>query len=91
MCHDNYDYYFRNRYISILKCSRVMRMCFLQHIPTSLAKLSHLRYLDLSNGYFENLPSVTRLKHLQTLKLFHCERLKELPELKKKFDQPKAS
>ena len=83
---DNYGYCFKNKYISILKCSRVMKMCYIQKIPISLAKLSHLRYLDLSNGYFENLPSaVTRLKHLQTLKLFHCENLRGWPRNMKKL------
>ena len=57
--------YLRNRYVSSLKCSLVMKVGSRQHILTSLAKLSHFMYLDLSYGSFENLPSVvTRLKHL---------------------------
>ncbi|KAK9141227.1 hypothetical protein Scep_010908 [Stephania cephalantha] len=48
---------------------------------SSLGKLKHLRYLDLSATSIKSLPKwVTRLYHLQTLKLIHCYRLVELPE-----------
>ncbi|CBI24932.3 unnamed protein product, partial [Vitis vinifera] len=76
------------RVISSFKCLRVMKLIGLLSLDalTSLAKLSHLRYLDLSSGCFEILPSaITRLKHLQTLKLFHCQHLKELPGNMKKL------
>ena len=81
------DHYIINRCISSLKCLRVMRMRLgQQKLPTSLGKLSHLRYLDLCWGSFENLPSsITRLKHLQTLKLNQCQNLKELPRNMKKL------
>ncbi|RVX02812.1 putative disease resistance protein RGA3 [Vitis vinifera] len=76
------------RLLSSLKGLRVMKMSFfLRHKAlSSLGKLSHLRYLDLSYGWFENLPNaITRLKHLQTLTLFNCIRLKELPRNMKKL------
>ncbi|XP_034705557.1 putative disease resistance protein RGA3 [Vitis riparia] len=49
-------------------------------LPKSVIKLGHLRYLSLSCGEFEVLPSgFTSLQNLQTLKLWRCEHLKELP------------
>ncbi|KAK9141289.1 hypothetical protein Scep_010970 [Stephania cephalantha] len=48
---------------------------------SSLGKLKHLRYLGLSNTSIKSLPKwVTRLYHLQTLKLIECPKLVELPE-----------
>ncbi|KAK9138271.1 hypothetical protein Sjap_008865 [Stephania japonica] len=48
---------------------------------SSLGKLKHLRYLDLSKTSIESLPKwVTRLYQLQTLKLINCYTLKELPQ-----------
>ena len=50
-------------------------------VPSSISKLIHVRYLDLSdNKLIEMLPqSLSRLQNLQTLKLSGCVRLKELP------------
>ncbi|KAJ9685696.1 hypothetical protein PVL29_017651 [Vitis rotundifolia] len=72
-----------NKFISSLKGLRVMKMdCPSRKVLSSLAKLSHLRYLDISCGWFKNLPNaITRLKHLETLKLFMCEFLKNCREI----------
>ncbi|KAL6328570.1 hypothetical protein AAG906_038765 [Vitis piasezkii] len=61
------------RLLSSLKGLRVMKMRFFLRYKalSSFGKLSHLRYLDLSYGWFANLPNaITRLKHLQILTLF---------------------
>ncbi|XP_043714821.1 disease resistance protein RGA2-like [Telopea speciosissima] len=44
-------------------------------------ELMHLRYLDLSHGRFKALPpSISKLFHLQTLKLLLCTNLQTLPK-----------
>ena len=45
----------------------------IEKVPNSIGKLTHRRYLDLSNNWFEVL-------NLQTLKLVGCRSLKELPK-----------
>uniref|UniRef100_A0A5B6YG60 Putative disease resistance protein RGA3 n=1 Tax=Davidia involucrata TaxID=16924 RepID=A0A5B6YG60_DAVIN len=50
-------------------------------IPSEVEKLTHLRFLDLSGGPFEQLPEgVINLYNLQTLKLIDCHNLCELPQ-----------
>ena len=49
-------------------------------LPNIIGILTHLKYLDLFYNVIEVLPnSITKQMNLQTLKLFKCEKLKELP------------
>ncbi|XP_074264693.1 disease resistance protein RGA2-like isoform X2 [Silene latifolia] len=68
--------------ISTFRCLRVLDLCKLgvKHLPKSIGKLIHLRYLNISTNPIEDLPdSITRLHNLQTLILYHCSRLRALP------------
>ncbi|KAL3715891.1 hypothetical protein ACJRO7_007619 [Eucalyptus globulus] len=48
---------------------------------TCISKCSHLRFLDLSYGSFEELPSsICNLKQLRSLLLFRNKQLKKLPD-----------
>ncbi|QHO26151.1 Putative disease resistance RPP13-like protein [Arachis hypogaea] len=67
-----------------LKCLRVLSFNFFSDdenlMHGSIAKLIHLRYLDLSYTSIVTLPeSLSCLYNLQTLKLRSCVKLKKLP------------
>ncbi|XP_059439396.1 putative disease resistance protein RGA3 [Corylus avellana] len=77
---------------AIFSTSKILRVLYLSEIsfdflPSSIGKLKHLRYLDLSmNHNLKKLPnSITRLQNLQTLILSFCLKLEELPKDIKKL------
>ncbi|KAK3431693.1 hypothetical protein EUGRSUZ_E03805 [Eucalyptus grandis] len=52
-----------------------------EFVGTCISKCNHLRYLDLQNGSFEELPSsICNLKQLRSLFLSNNKRLKKLPD-----------
>lgn len=47
-----------------------MSLCEIHNLPTSIGRLKHLRYLDVSNNMIKKLPkSIVKLYKLQTLRL----------------------
>ncbi|XP_071908145.1 putative disease resistance protein RGA3 [Coffea arabica] len=65
------------KYLHVLNLSRAR----IELVPTSTGKLIHLRYLDLSYSRIKTLPEcILRLYNLQTLRMYSCPALKDLPE-----------
>ncbi|GLT95461.1 hypothetical protein SLE2022_131420 [Rubroshorea leprosula] len=63
-----------------LKCLRVLSLCGVQKLPSSIGDLKHLRYINLSHSLIQNLPeSAGSLLFLQTLILHDCRELTRLP------------
>ncbi|KAJ8450748.1 hypothetical protein Cgig2_021220 [Carnegiea gigantea] len=82
------------RGLSRFQHSRVLRLrrSVVKEVPTSIGKLIHLRYLDLSwNFSICELPhSITKLVNLLSLDLNNCSHLVELPERHKQASEAKA-
>ncbi|XP_074318260.1 putative disease resistance protein RGA3 [Silene latifolia] len=59
---------------------RALKFSKIKVVPDSINRLTHLRYLNLSESLIESLPTgITRLDNLKTLNLDYCSELKELP------------
>ena len=63
---------------------RVLSLCYYEipDLPDSIGDLKHLRYLDLTYALIKRLPdSICSLYNLQTLILYFCRKLVELPKM----------
>ena len=63
---------------------RVLSLCYYEipDLPYSIGDLKHLRYLDLTYALIKRLPdSICSLFNLQTLILYRCRWLVELPKM----------
>ncbi|RZC09382.1 hypothetical protein D0Y65_015916 [Glycine soja] len=65
-----------------------LSFCNLVEIPDAIGIICFLERLDLSGNNFATLPNLKKLSKLVCLKLQHCKRLKYLPDLPSRTDQP---
>ncbi|XP_078152656.1 putative disease resistance protein RGA3 [Carex rostrata] len=87
-CTNIWDKHEQQKDFLIYVCSKfvLLRALYLSsypinELPTSLRKLTHLRYLDLSHTHLEALPSdIGHLQNLTTLDLGCCLYLKNIPD-----------
>jgi len=56
----------------------------LSELPSNILKLENLKYLNIDNSYFRNIPTLTSLKNLKELSLFH-NYITVLPDNLKEF------
>ncbi|GLU07899.1 hypothetical protein SLE2022_248380 [Rubroshorea leprosula] len=73
---------FYQEFIQKLRCPRVLSLYDwrISELPNSIEKLKHLRYIDLSRSALQSLPSsVSSLVYLQTMILYNCNKIRELP------------
>ncbi|GLT64869.1 hypothetical protein SLA2020_373340 [Shorea laevis] len=77
-----YDHEYFLECLQKLRCLRVLsfRGWTTSELPNSIEELKHLRYIDLSRSPLGCLPnSVRSLVYLQTMILFNCRAITELP------------
>ncbi|GAA0164945.1 antimicrobial response protein [Lithospermum erythrorhizon] len=70
------DLFYRLKRVRVL----TLHACDLVELPIEIVRLSHLRYLDLSDNPLKNLPeTICNLCNLETLNLEDCSFLSKLP------------
>ncbi|KAK7307199.1 hypothetical protein VNO77_40035 [Canavalia gladiata] len=76
----DHDDYIQQRHLLKYYSLRVLDLERVSKLSSSIGHLKHLRYLNLSWGYFKSLPeSLCKLWNLQILKLDYCVDLVKLP------------
>ncbi|KAM0953988.1 putative virus X resistance protein-like, coiled-coil [Dioscorea sansibarensis] len=76
-CPRDYSILTKLKFVRVLNLSEAR----IDQLPASIEHLHHLRYLDISYTDIRKLPeSICMLVNLQTLKLYCCYKLSELPK-----------